>query len=335
MGQLQSSLNFRYPYWGLLRLEQSSGDEDEELRRFLRPLISSFIADAGYRGPCNTKNEAFWTAVYRSAVETGVPHAEDSISYRCLMLGGQYAIACFPTHPLDVQVYIAIYTWLAILVDDSTSQDLPDIERFHQRLSNGEPQPTRLLESFALVLRSAFNHWDPIAASSIISASINFFNACALELRPEIKNMAPTKGGLNLPWYLRQKSGIGDAYAYFAFPKVMYPNISCFIEAVPEIAMFVCLANDILSFYKEEQVGETTSYVHTTARYTGNDARGVLKDIVSQAKNAVARMRIIVKGKEPYEQALNNYIVGYIDFHMQGDRYKLREIGLGGTGEIA
>ncbi|KAI1778682.1 terpenoid synthase [Hypoxylon cercidicola] len=310
-------------------IQQTSGDEGEkELGLFLRPLISSFIAEIGYHGPSTTSNETFWTSFHQNAMETGVPHLEGTSSYRCLRLGGYYAIACFPNHPLDVQVHVGIFTWLAILIDDLANQILPDIQCFHQRFATGEPQPTRLLESFAQCLRSTFHHWNPIVASIIVSSSMNFVNACALEVRPEIEHMTPTRGGQNLPWYLRERNGVGDAYAYFAFPKALYPDISCFIEAIPDLSMYVCFANDILSFYKEEKAGEMNNYIHNAARYEGKDARSVLKDTISRIRDAITRMRIVVKGRQPYEQVLNTYIVGFIEFHMKG-RYKLEELGLG------
>ncbi len=133
------------------------------------------------------------------------------------------------------------------MVDSSAHQILPDIECFHQRFATGEPQPTPLLESYAQSLRSTFNYWDPTTASIIVSSSINFLNACALEVRPEIEHMTPTRGGQKWPLYFREKSGVGDTYALFAFPKALYPDLSCFIEAIPDLSMHVCFVNDILS----------------------------------------------------------------------------------------
>lgn len=55
----------------------------------------------------------------------------------------------------------------------------------------------------------------------------------------------------------------------------------------------------------------------------------MLGKVIEQTQNAVRRMRVVVKGREPYEQALNNHILGYIAFHTLSDRYMLSEIGLG------
>lgn len=59
--------------------------------------------------------------------------------------------------------------------------------------------------------------------------------------------MKPSKGGNSWPWYLRNKDGIGDTYAYFTFCKSECPDISRFLEAVPDMSMYIALTNDILS----------------------------------------------------------------------------------------
>ncbi|OTB01432.1 hypothetical protein M426DRAFT_64080 [Hypoxylon sp. CI-4A] len=335
MGQVQSVVYSHFRDWSLPWFQSTSAEaeEEKELGLFLRPLLSSFIAELGYHGPCATKNEKFWEALHLAAAATGVAHAEDTPSYRCLKLGGYYGLVCFPNHPTEVQVHIGIYTWLATLMDNPADETLPDMECFHQRFVTGEPQPTLHLERWAENLRSTFNYWDPLVASMIVASSINFTNACVLEARLETGRMVPTKGGQQWPWYLREKSGIGDAYAYFAFPKALCPDVLSFMEAIADLSAFICLTNDILSFYKEEKACDSNNYIHNTARYEGKHARIVLKDTIMQVKAAVDRTRVVMKGKGPYEQVLNDYIVGYIGFHLKNGRYKLGEIGLGDASE--
>ncbi|KAI0844291.1 terpenoid synthase [Daldinia vernicosa] len=296
---------------------------------YLGPLISSFISNIGYTTAPVINDGIYWSALHRHAVNTGFPHLEGSHSFKCLKVGGNYAIACFPNHPLQVQVYVGIYTWIAIVIDDVACQSLEDFEHFHERFASGNPQPTILLEAWAGLIRSAFDHWDSMAANFIVAASLDFHNACVLEARSELRRLVRTKGGQSLAWYIRSKTGVADAYAYFTFPKTIYPDISCFLEAIPDLSAYLCLANDVLSFYKEEKAKEKENYVNYRAHYEGNDTRTVLREIIEQTQNAVQRMRVVVKGREPYEQALNDHILGYVAFHILSDRYRLSEIGLG------
>ncbi|KAI1375404.1 terpenoid synthase [Hypoxylon crocopeplum] len=273
----------------------------KDLGTFLRPLVTSFVAELGYETAPNISDETYWGALHRQATNTGVPYPEGSHSYKCLRVGGTYAIACFPNHPLDVQVYVGIYTWLVVIIDDVACKSSAEFEHY----------------------------WDPVVANFIVASSLDFLNACVLEARPEFRHLAPTKGGQSFPWYLRFKNGLPDTYAYFTFPKALYPDISYFLEAIPDLSMYICLANDVLSFYKEEKAEEKNNYLHHRARYESKDVRTVLEDVIKQVLEGVHRTRVVVQGRAPYEQALNSHILGYVGFHMLNDRYRLKEVGLG------
>lgn len=121
--------------------------------------------------------ERFKAAVLDYARGTGVPCAAGSHSFSCLMvgystgvrldksghlkapglsslnLGSQANIAnracaraqnCFPDHPFEARVWVAIYCWLLTITDDVKhgSTSLDDITRFQERCMRGEPQPS-------------------------------------------------------------------------------------------------------------------------------------------------------------------------------------------------
>ncbi|KAM0074413.1 hypothetical protein ACKRZS_013736 [Fusarium odoratissimum] len=68
-----------------------------------------------------------------------------------------------------------------------------------------------------------------------------------------------------------EKDGGGETCAWFTFPKELCPDISLFLEVVPDISMCIGLTNDALSFYKEEKAGETHNYIHNRAWYENKD----------------------------------------------------------------
>lgn len=93
MGQVQSFFYLRYRDWGLQWFQSTSANDDKkELELFLRPLFSSFIAELGYHGPCNMRNEIYWKTLHQAAAETGIPHAKNTFSYKCLKAGGYYGV---------------------------------------------------------------------------------------------------------------------------------------------------------------------------------------------------------------------------------------------------
>ncbi|VZH94199.1 unnamed protein product [Fusarium fujikuroi] len=122
-----------------------------------------------------------------------------------------------------------------------------------------------------------------------------------------------TKADRSWAWFLREKDGVGEVYAWFTFPKALFPDISLFLEVVPDLCIWIGLTNDVLSFYKEELAGETHNYIHN---------RGL-------RKNPSKLMRLVLKGREPYLKLLNTHLLGYIAFHKLNSRYRLWEVGLG------
>lgn len=83
------------------------------------------------------------------------------------------------------------------------------------------------------------------------------------------------------------------------------------------------------SFYKEERGGEVDNYIHGRAWYENKEAIPVLEDVIGEVKDGVRRIRVVLDGREPYLQAANDYILGYVAFHKSVRRYRLWDVGLG------
>ncbi|KAF5620071.1 longiborneol synthase [Fusarium sp. NRRL 52700] len=62
-------------------------------------------------------------------------------------------------------------------------------------------------------------YWDPLIANFIVTASLNFLNSNALEARSEFHQIERTKAGRSWAWFLREKDSVGEAYAWFTFPR--------------------------------------------------------------------------------------------------------------------
>jgi len=77
-------------------------------------------------------------------------------------------------------MYITVYTLFAQCLDDQTSEGMQDIEKFHQRLCSGEPQPNIVLKGRARLLLGAYTHWSPIPANLIISSTLDFITSTTI-----------------------------------------------------------------------------------------------------------------------------------------------------------
>ncbi|KAH6871498.1 isoprenoid synthase domain-containing protein [Thelonectria olida] len=301
----------------------------QDLESVIQPLITSFAHDIGYKPLSKTKDETLWKAMTQYADHTGVPFEEGSHSWMCFKVGYTYPIVCFPNHPFEVQLYIGIYSWLGLLLDDEAPKFLDEFQMFHARFCANEKQPIPLLQGWADLMKLAFKYWDPVVANFIVSASLNFLNANVLEARKDFGRIERTRGGHSWAWFLREKDGVGESYAWFAFPMATCPDISCFLEVIPDLSAWIGKTNDVLSFYKEEKAGEGYNYIHNRGWYENKDALVVFSEIIAEVRESVERMRLVLKGREPYLQLLNSYLLGYIAFHRLNSRYRLWEVGLG------
>ncbi|KAJ7867159.1 hypothetical protein B0H13DRAFT_1636256, partial [Mycena leptocephala] len=111
------------------------------------------------------------------------------------------------------------------------------------------------------------------------------------------------------------------------FPKQTHPDISAFIQVLPDIDEFFCLANDILSFYKEELAGETTNYVHSRAKTTLKHPKRVLVEMVREVGDLHVRIAATLEKHPEALAAWKSFEDGFIAFHLSMKRYKLSELG--------
>lgn len=153
----------------------------------------------------------------------------------------------YPSHPLEIQTHIGIFTWLGFIIDDTNKSIASDLVLFQSRFYTGQAQPTPLLECFAETLRGTYKFWDPVTANFIVLSALAFINANVLETRQEFRSMVLAKVAANWPYHFRNMEGLPEVYTYFMFPKLSHPAIGKYLQAVPDIGKFINLTNDILS----------------------------------------------------------------------------------------
>ncbi|KAF3015269.1 terpene cyclase [Neopestalotiopsis sp. 37M] len=304
----------------------SDAESSPDLAITLQPLYTRFFQDLQLTQPFERfESDKLMDAVLEFARETGVPHPPNSHSYQSLM-------NCLPYHDLEVKVYVAIYTWLATLCDDAELVDtVQDIALFQQRWMLDEKQPSIVLQAFSDQLRLTYKLYHPLVANLIVVASFNLMTSTALVAREGIKNKTkcPSPGGQNFSWYIRERDGVGEAYAWFTFSKSQFPDLDIPIEAIDDMARFIALANDVLSFYKEMLAGEVDNYISTKAAYSGSGYVTALKETAKDAIDCARRIESVLSGKGEYERAWRLHATGYIQMHVMRGRYRLWELGLG------
>ncbi|KAK6064003.1 hypothetical protein SCUP234_12609 [Seiridium cupressi] len=300
----------------------------EDIGRMLKPLIKQLDKELGYEGATSGDDlEGLLRGMHEQAAYVGIPYPEGTRSYYSFKVGVYYAHLCYPNHPLDVRIYTGIFTWLAVLVDDEANKNPEEWQGFIYKFQSGVLQPSILARAWADYLRLSYKFYSPIVANFIVTSALNFINANVLE-GFELPKMTRTLGGDSWPYYLRDKDGISEAYVLLTFPKELYPDVSCYMEAIADMNKYISFTNDILSFYKEERAGEKHNYVHNRAFYEGRNVYAVFRDMINENVAAHRRIQLVLKDKEPYAKAWLEHAMGFVSMHKAMERYKLCELGL-------
>lgn len=151
---------------------------------------------------------------------------------------------------MEVQGYVGLFTWLVVQYDDIVGQSNQMVEEameFHERFFRGQTQRNKLLEGIATLLREAYDHFDPVMANLLQISVLKFLTSNLLERHKGFQNMPVTRAGHRFPNYYRDMSGMDQAYAVFCYPKAQYPDVDQFLEAIPDMANFINISNDVLS----------------------------------------------------------------------------------------
>ncbi|KAH7113515.1 longiborneol synthase [Dactylonectria macrodidyma] len=308
--------------------------EPKQLASLVAPICAQLLAELHYPGAPQLKSqnvEALLEYMHQRAVELGVP-LNKPISAKGFQLGFAEGLLAHPYHPVEVQGYVGLFTWLVVQYDDivgERNQMVEEAGHFQQRFFQGKTQPNNLLEGIASMIREAHVHFDPVMANLVQISVLKFLTSNLLERHDGFQSMLITPAGREFPNYYRDMSGMDQAYAVFCYPKALYPKVENFLEAIPAMANFINLSNDVLSFYKEELGGDARNYIHNRALCTGKPVLTVVEEVSKEAIESATQIEAILKDRAEYEQSWKDSVRGYMALHTTNPRYRLEELGLG------
>ncbi|KAH9926482.1 isoprenoid synthase domain-containing protein [Fomitopsis serialis] len=225
---------------------------------------------------------------------------------------------------IEARVAIAIYTALLTAVDTPELFDAVGAQDFYQRICDGSLRDDRgMLGEFVRVIMNMGQFYSSFCASSIFSSTLRFLNG-ELIGNPESKSFVEPNSKAFVD-FSRGMNGDAEAYAAFIWSKGDLPGENTYIQVFPDACLYINHANDILSFYKEEQDGEVASYIHARARITGRSTIATLREVIDEVVAASERIRRTL-GEGPAREAWDSFERGYIRFHVGDPRYRLQDI---------
>ncbi|KAF8842617.1 terpenoid synthase [Paxillus ammoniavirescens] len=248
-----------------------------------------------------------------------------------------------------LQTWLSLCTASFLFIDDIPRHlqgEFKNMRLFNQRFVNGEKQGNVALGAVAGHFRqipSVFGR--PISANLVTTSVLNGITAGVIEW--DNRDMKVVASAERYSSYLRSMSGIGVAYTIMAFP----PDIPLeeYIQALPEIDFFTSIANgllypnknnscvcsDLLSFYKEELIGERTNYIAILAARQGISRMEAFEQVGDHCANLFEKIVIILENSNKsalrfsrVREAFVQYVEGTVAFHLSCDRYRLTEVGL-------
>lgn len=225
---------------------------------------------------------------------------------------------------IEIQVLIAVYTVVLTSLDDPGSINALPSEEFSRCYLTGFPvKDMGLLGKFATILRNVWSYYSRYAAFTITSSTLEFLNSTILE--NETKDMILSSNAAAFLEYRRIKTGVAEAYAHFIWDSAKFPHESAYIQAIPDTLLYVNYVNDIFSFYKEEDNGETGNYISDRALVEQKSSLEALQSVIEKTMDAVERIRRIL-GDGGARDVFESFARGYIAFHFAAPRYRLHEV---------
>ncbi|KAK0442301.1 isoprenoid synthase domain-containing protein [Desarmillaria tabescens] len=227
---------------------------------------------------------------------------------------------------VNVKVYITFFTMFLTYFDDAYPDD-PDIlvgvPRFTKYFMSSEKQPSKMMNDLANLLAETSQLFGEVTADLIVHATLRFITGLVLETRSKYE---PTHRVDKYAMFLREISGIPDAYAMFIFPADLPYDV--YIQSLPLLRDVINFMNDITSFYKEECEGETHNLISLLAEANGKPKSRTLRYVVEKCMEAHERtLRILSPHKEAH-RIYQEFVKGYLAFHLGAKRYRLGELNL-------
>jgi len=247
----------------------------------------------------------------------------DHILDRYLNIGIVIAMTAYRHTPCDTQVAIALYTFGCVISDDPVMSN-EVLREFVPRFFDGRTQLHPILSRLAAVLAILRRQYSTFSGNAIVISTMEFFNA-EMFLRDEGGCQLSEREAPEYVDYMRGKTGIGEAYAAFIWPRALFPETKTYIQAMSYAAQFSFVCNDLMSYYKEAKAGETDNYVALRTATCGQSVVDTLEELANRLVHLDERIKAIL-GDSPERRTWELFTSGYIEFHLCEPRYLLKDL---------
>jgi hypothetical protein len=291
-------------------------------------LINTFLRWISYQCPTINNDASLISRIQSQFKLEGIP---DELIRRLdeeIEAGAVYALTSYSYASQGVQEAIAVKTALYAAIDNLAKDMGDDLRRYCTELVSGDSHSHPLLRAMTSWLRKYCRLFGNFGGNMIVKSLINYISAGFYELDGTC--MRGTQSTSDFTDYFRYKSGTSEAYGFLSFPEELFPEsryLDKYLAAMPTIIDYLNIANDLLSFYKEETMKDAM-HVHAHARANHLSHLESLQCFAERAKSAFQRVQCLLSSDEPLQRAAENFLHGYITFHLASKRYRLTELNI-------
>ncbi|KAJ8519155.1 hypothetical protein ONZ45_g3896 [Pleurotus djamor] len=136
---------------------------------------------------------------------------------------------------LETKKYIALYTSLAVYIEDVYKDDPSLINGFNQDFIMHRPHKTPILQAFDTCIREASAYFGPLETNLIVSSTLNFMVSISVEYMIESVQISPSAD--KFPDFVRGLSGLAISYAIFIFPRAV--PMDAYMQAIPALSHYI------------------------------------------------------------------------------------------------
>ncbi|KAH9847952.1 hypothetical protein C2E23DRAFT_871523 [Lenzites betulinus] len=180
----------------------------------VKQIIRDFLTRLRYRDPHTPRNQKLRAEISAEInfwdVQLSPKQIEEIADTACTIAESAYAHITY-----EHQRVVAKFSAHVVYVDNLDIRDLEVVAQFGHRLLAAADFGNRSIERLTALLRGMYALYPRRACDSFIVSTLDFLISVHDELTSGGQVVIP--GATLHPWYMRQKSGIGPAYALFNY----------------------------------------------------------------------------------------------------------------------
>ncbi|KAG2060778.1 terpenoid synthase [Suillus hirtellus] len=300
----------------------STSTLDGQVLASIRQSIAEFLQRCGLQYENTTLDEAWHSKCSQEAIKRGYP-MDAILPY--MAIGAAVMSNAYDHLPDNAtKMWICLFTAVGACIDDMMirAEYIVHVYHFNERFANCQPQGHPVMSAYDGLLREVACYYSAPVSNFIVTSALDFVSSILLD--NETKDMTISPQAPSYPEYSRMLSGIPYAYAYCVFPCTL--PLREYVQCMPDLAIVLNHANDILSHYKEEIQGDTVNYLSLMAASRGLTKQDALQDLIEKTVQAHQN---ILEFLRPCPEAYDAYVAffdGFIKAHTTVKRYKLEEV---------